>query len=233
MGGGETKGKAEITNVGNKSCRGSGGETRAQSAHWKTASRREKNRRPTSGRLGRDELLQRWNERSDGVGERIEREIEIEKDGEKGTVETVEDAQLFSRTSNGGHKSRAASASFFHPPCSSHIGMCVCVCACFLCFFQFSHFAGEERKEGRKGNVIKARGSGGYAIWIIIERWCMERVRIGGEPCLWSIISKGLGDRNFFPLFFSPLPFLSRRDDDCTSRVRGRDFCFLFFPLNF
>lgn len=41
------------------------------------------------------------------------------------------------------------------------------------------------------------------------------------------------GRQEFFPLFFSPLPFLSRRDDDCTSRVRGRDFCFLFFPLNF
>lgn len=182
MGGGETKGKAEITNVGNKSCRGSGGETRAQSAHWKTASRREKNRRPTSGRLGRDELLQRWNERSDGVGERIEREIEIEKDGEKGTVETVEDAQLFSRTSNGGHKSRAASASFFHPPCSSHIGMCVCVCACFLCFFQFSHFAGEERKEGRKGNVIKARGVVGTRYELLSSVGAWKGCGSGGNP---------------------------------------------------
>lgn len=54
--GGETKGKAEITNVGNKSCHGSGGETRAQSAHWKTASRGEKNRQATSGRLGRELL---------------------------------------------------------------------------------------------------------------------------------------------------------------------------------
>lgn len=85
------------------------------------------------------------------MGERIEREIEIEKDGEKGTVETVEDAQLFSRTSNGGHKSRAASASFFHPPCSSHIGMCVCVCvrvSCVSSSFRISR-GRKGRKEGR------------------------------------------------------------------------------------
>lgn len=116
------------------------------------------------------------------MGERIEREIEIEKDGEKGTVETVEDAQLFSRTSNGGHKSRAASASFFHPPCSSHIGMCVCVCACFLCFFQFSHFVGEERKEGRKGNVIKARGVVGTRYELLSSVGAWKGCGSGGNP---------------------------------------------------
>jgi len=101
------------------------------------------------------------------VGERIEREIEIEKDGEKGTVETVEDAQLFSRTSNGGHKSRAASASFFHPPCSSpYMCVCVCVvCVCvFLVFLPVFAFRGGG-KEGRKeGQRDKSEGSGGYAI---------------------------------------------------------------------
>lgn len=83
------------------------------------------------------------------MGERIEREIEIEKDGEKGTVETVEDAQLFSRTSNGGHKSRAASASFFHP--LAHPPMCVCVCVRVSCVsFSFRISRGRKgRKEGR------------------------------------------------------------------------------------
>lgn len=83
------------------------------------------------------------------MGERIEREIEIEKDGEKGTVETVEDAQLFSRTSNGGHKSRAASASFFHP--LAHPPMCVCVCvrvSCVSSSFRISR-GRKGRKEGR------------------------------------------------------------------------------------
>lgn len=82
------------------------------------------------------------------MGERRGKERGREKDREKETVETVEDAQLFSCTSNGGHKSRAASVSFFHPPCSSLC--CARVCVCLLCFFQFSHFVGEERKEERK-----------------------------------------------------------------------------------
>lgn len=85
------------------------------------------------------------------MGERRGKEREREKDREKETVETVEDAQLFSRTSNGGHKSRAASVSFFHPPCSSLCCACVCVCVSlvFLPVFAFRGGGKEGRKEGR------------------------------------------------------------------------------------
>lgn len=35
-------------------------------------------------------------------------------------------------------------------PSVARVCVCVCVCVCLLCFFQFSHFVGEERKEERK-----------------------------------------------------------------------------------
>lgn len=176
---------------------------------------------------------------TEGKGER-EREGQGERDGWNGRRRTV----VFAYEQRWTQKPRGFRFLLSSPLLIPLLRACVCVfvCVCLLCFFQFSHFVGEERKEERKeGQRDKSDPSnGGRKEGEGVRDMNYYRALVHGKGADRRTVTlfvkynfERFGRQQFFPssspLF--PLFFSKGRDDQRLRFASLREGRFLFLSI--